>query len=97
MLTPLMETLQTAFGFKDVSLAYIEVQTIFRALQHQNFLKNIPKFLNGRTTNSNIRLIIASVVLIQEGKMSFKDIRKGIKAFELMVFSLNDELEENDH
>lgn len=29
--------------------------------------------------------------------MSFKEIRKGIKAFELMVFSLNDELEGDDH
>lgn len=64
MLTPLQETLQQYFGFKDISLAYIKVQTIFKALKHQYFLKTIPKFLNGRTTNSNIRLIIASVILI---------------------------------
>jgi len=91
MFTAIIEILRSEFNLGQ-SLD-LPISTFFTALMHKKLWDQTALYMNHRQTIENIKLIKASAILFHKGLLSMKEMRTGIKAFELMVFKLNDDKE----
>lgn len=59
----------------------IDIQTIFQALDHIDFVKNICDVADGRDSITNISIIKSALYLYIKRKLTIDDLHKGITAF----------------
>ena len=82
MMDPLIQDLKQKDQYDDRTKE-IEIQSnhLVKALYSNTFLDKCPKFVSGRETSVNIKLIIATIIILKGNYLSTDMIRHGLNAY----------------
>lgn len=71
---------------------YLEIpwEILFKALNHINFISNVPRFLNYRNTDSNIKSFGAAIILFKTNTCYLRDINAALNAYTYVAKLIND-------
>ena len=68
----------------------ISWEAVLKSLNHISFVSNVPKFLNYRDTNSNIKSFWAAIILFKLNAWYLEDISTALNAYSYVAKLIND-------
>lgn len=63
--------------------AWFDISEIFKILNSNEYLAEIPRYANARETYANVQLISASLILFCKNLLTFKQVSNAVTAFQL--------------